>query len=110
VGVTLNLCHWLRAEGADSMERVMKLALPRLSLVTINGADRDAKEWIQPLDTGDFDISASCARWCLGYRGPVGLRATALRAAGSSLPSLLRSVKRGAPCGRWGSPGGYRST
>jgi len=41
------------------MERVLKLAMPRLSLVTINGADRNGRDWgqlIQPLDRGDFDI------------------------------------------------------
>ncbi len=78
VGVTFNLCHWLRTDGHDSMARVLKLAISRLSLVTINGADRDGKDWgklIQPLDRGDFDIGALLAELKrLGYRGPIGLQ------------------------------------
>jgi sugar phosphate isomerase/epimerase len=78
VGVTFNLCHWLRTDGPDSLARVLKLAMPRLSLVTINGADRNGKDWaqlIQPLDRGDFDIGALLAELKrLGYRGPVGLQ------------------------------------
>jgi sugar phosphate isomerase/epimerase len=78
VGVTFNLCHWLRTDGSDSMARVLKLAMPRLSLVTINGADRNGKDWgqlIQPLDRGDFDIGALLAELKrLGYRGPIGLQ------------------------------------
>jgi sugar phosphate isomerase/epimerase len=82
VGVTFNLCHWLRTDGPDSMERVLKLALPRLSLVTINGADRDGKDWvklIQPLDSGTFDVAAFLgALHGLGYRGPIGLQGYAV--------------------------------
>ena len=78
VGVTFNLCHWLRTDGPDSMDRVLKLAMPRLTLVTINGADRNGKDWgqlIQPLDRGDFDIGELLAALQrLGYRGPIGLQ------------------------------------
>ena len=78
VGVTFNLCHWLRTDGPDSMERVLRLAAPRLNMVTINGADREGKDWgrlIQPLDQGDFDVGALLGELKrLGYRGPVGLQ------------------------------------
>jgi sugar phosphate isomerase/epimerase len=78
VGVTFNLCHWLRTDGPESMNRVLRLALPKLSLVTINGADRIGKNWkqlIQPLDQGDFDVSALLRQLQnLGYRGPIGLQ------------------------------------
>ena len=78
VGVTFNLCHWLRTDGPDSMARVLQLAMPRLSLVTINGADRSGKDWaqlIQRLDRGDFDIGGLLAELKrLGYRGPIGLQ------------------------------------
>jgi len=78
VGVTFNLCHWLRADGPDSMARVLQLAMPRLSLVTINGADSNGRDWgqlIQPLDRGDFDIGALLVELRrLGYRGPIGLQ------------------------------------
>jgi sugar phosphate isomerase/epimerase len=76
VGVTLNLCHWLRAEPGASMVGTMKLVLPLLTMVTINGADRDGKQWIQPLDQGDFDVTAFVrALHELNYRGPIGLQA-----------------------------------
>jgi sugar phosphate isomerase/epimerase len=78
VGVTFNLCHWLRTDGPNTMESVLKLALPRLTLVTINGADREGKDWgslIQPLDQGDFNVAALLTELRrLGYRGPIGLQ------------------------------------
>jgi sugar phosphate isomerase/epimerase len=78
VSVTFNLCHWLRTDVPGSLDRVLRLAMPRLSLVTINGADRNGKDWaqlIQPLDCGDFDISKLLAELKrLGYRGPIGLQ------------------------------------
>ena len=52
--------------------------MPRLTLVTLNGADRDGRDWgqlIQPLDRGDFDIPALLSELRrLGYRGPIGLQ------------------------------------
>jgi sugar phosphate isomerase/epimerase len=98
VGVTFNLCHWLRTDGPDSMERTLKLALPRLSLVTINGADRDGKDWvrlIQPLDSGTFDVAAFLgALHGLGYRGPIGLQgyAVAINAKIEPGENLTRSM------------------
>lgn len=78
VGVTFNLCHWLRTEGPGSLEAVLRRALPRLNMVTINGADREGKDWgrlIQPLDQGDFDVAALVGELKrLGYRGPIGLQ------------------------------------
>ena len=79
VGVTFNLCHWLRTDGRrEALIPTLKLALPRLSLVTINGADWDAKDWkglIQPLDSGNFDQGALLSELrTLGYRGPIGLQ------------------------------------
>jgi sugar phosphate isomerase/epimerase len=74
-GVTFNLCHWLRVEGADHLDRTLEEAGPYLSVVTINGADRDGKEWIQPLDSGDFDVAMLLRKLRkLGYRGPIGLQ------------------------------------
>ena len=78
VGVTFNLCHWLRTDRPESLGRVLKLAFPRLSIVTINGADRDGKDWgqlIQPLDRGDFDLGTLLRELQkVGYRGPIGLQ------------------------------------
>ena len=78
VGVTFNLCHWLRTQAPDSLDRVLEEAAPFLSMVTINGADRDGKTWrdlIQPLDAGTYDVRLLLrALKRIGYRGPVGLQ------------------------------------
>jgi len=78
VDVTFNLCHWLKTDPPDSLDQTLRLALPRLSIVTINGADRDAKDWdklIQPLDSGNFDLTAFLRDLHrLGYKGPIGLQ------------------------------------
>ena len=82
VGVTFNLCHWLKVEGAERDPLpVLKAALPRLMFVTINGADNgDTKTlgWgrlIQPLGSGSYDVGAFMAKvWEAGYVGPVGFQ------------------------------------
>jgi sugar phosphate isomerase/epimerase len=78
VSVTFNLCHWLKTDGPDSIDRALKLAMPKLSLVTINGANREGNDWkqfIQPLDQGNFDIGALLRELkALEYRGPIGLQ------------------------------------
>lgn len=78
VGVTFNLCHWLKVDEPASMKRLMELALPHLFLVTINGADGDGETWdrlIQPLDSGSFDVYGFLKTLDqLGYDGPIGLQ------------------------------------
>lgn len=78
VSMTFNLCHWLRTDGAASMDRDLQLAKPHLSIVTIDGADKDGKDWpqlIQPLDQGTFDLRAFLrALQRMNYRGPIGLQ------------------------------------
>ncbi len=39
VGVTWNLCHWLKVEGGQGFLTTANLALPYLMRVTVNGAD-----------------------------------------------------------------------
>jgi sugar phosphate isomerase/epimerase len=40
LGVTFNLCHWLKVEGSERDPLpLIKEALPRLNFITINGAD-----------------------------------------------------------------------
>ncbi len=77
-GVTFNLCHWLRTDGGNGLAQTLKLAMPRLSLVTINGADRDTKDWIrliEPLDSGTYDVAGFLLElYRQGYRGPIGLQ------------------------------------
>lgn len=82
LGVTFNLCHWLKVEGAArDPEPVLRAALSRLDFVTVNGADTgDTKTmgWdrlIQPLGHGTFDLSGFVRMLGrVGYRGPVGFQ------------------------------------
>ena len=94
VGVTFNLCHWLKLDEPSSMKRLMELALPHLFLVTINGADADADDWdrlIQPLDRGSFDVYRFLKTLKdLGYTGPVGLQCYGV--PGDKYENLKRSM------------------
>jgi sugar phosphate isomerase/epimerase len=82
VGVTFNLCHWLRVEGSErDPAPVLRAALPRLQFVTINGADTGdtrALNWnqlIQPLDAGTYDVGGFVRLLReLNYRGPIGFQ------------------------------------
>ena len=82
LGVTFNLCHWLKVEGSerDSLQ-LIKEALPRLNFITINGADTGDTQklgWdklIQPLGRGSYDVGAFVAKTrAAGYRGPFGFQ------------------------------------
>lgn len=86
VGVTFNLCHYLKTDGDQGIDGALRKALPRLFLVSINGADRgDTRKmgWnrlIQTLDRGSFDVkSVLTTLRRLGYAGPVGLQCYAVR-------------------------------
>lgn len=80
VGVMFNVCHWLRVDKSRDYKPLLKLAMPRLWAVSINGADEfdDKPGWeryIQPLDKGSFDIAGFLRTLRdLGYPGPVGLQ------------------------------------
>jgi sugar phosphate isomerase/epimerase len=78
VGVTLNLCHWLRVSESRDAKAVIAKAMPHLSVVNINGADSDGKDWktlIQTLDRGNFDIRGFLEILRdAGYTGPVGFQ------------------------------------
>ena len=82
LGVTFNLCHWLKVEGSEPDPLpLIKDALPRLNFITINGADTGDTQnlgWdklIQPLGRGTYDVGSfvSKAR-AAGYRGPFGFQ------------------------------------
>jgi sugar phosphate isomerase/epimerase len=82
LGVTFNLCHWLKVEGSERDPLpLIKEALPRLNFITINGADAGDTQnlgWdklIQPLGRGTYDVGTfvSKAR-AAGYRGPFGFQ------------------------------------
>ncbi len=78
VGVTFNLCHFLRADREENLEAVLRKAAPHLYLVSINGADRGGKDWttlIQTLDRGTFDnVRLLKLLHSLGYTGPIGFQ------------------------------------
>jgi len=83
VGVTFNLCHWLSLDHGQNMEPLLRLAMPHLMLVTINGADSEGPGWdrlIQVLGRGDFDVYGFLKTLRkLGYTGPVGLQGYGLK-------------------------------
>jgi sugar phosphate isomerase/epimerase len=82
LGVTFNLCHWLKVEGSERDPLpLIKDALPRLNFITINGADTGDTQnlgWdklIQPLGRGTYDVGAFVAKArAAGYRGPFGFQ------------------------------------
>jgi len=82
LGVTFNLCHWLKVEGSERDPLpLIKDALPRLNFITINGADAGDTQnlgWdklIQPLGRGTYDVGAFVAKArAAGYRGPFGFQ------------------------------------
>lgn len=94
LGVTFNLCHWLKVEGQDLDARLRK-ALPYLTMITINGADEGGKDWrtlIQPLDSGTYDVSQVLAELAeLKWHGPVGLQHYGI--GGDARTNLQRSMK-----------------
>jgi len=77
LGVTFNLCHWLKVDGKD-LAASLAAAKPRLFCVTLNGADTGGASWkelIQPLDRGTYDV-APLLRLLrqMNYGGPIGLQ------------------------------------
>ena len=100
LGVTFNLCHWLKVEGSERDPLpLIKDALPRLNFITINGADvGDTQKlgWdklIQPLGRGTYDVGAfvSKAR-AAGYRGPFGFQGYGIK---MEPKELLRETMEG---------------
>jgi len=94
VGVTFNLCHWLRVDKEKNLRPLLKLAAPHLFLVTINGADSGGKDWktlIQTLDRGTYDVGkVLTALKKLGYTGPIGLQGYGI--GGDVYDNLKRSM------------------
>lgn len=97
VGVTFNLCHWLRVDDETNLRPLLQAAGPRLFVASINGADSNCKgcDWnrlIQTLDRGSFDVSSVLEILReIGFRGPIGLQAYGI--GGSAYENLQRSMK-----------------
>ena len=83
VGVTFNLCHELRSGFDPEFPQLLDKAIPRLYGVTINGADRQGRDWntlIQPLGSGDYDVTGLVRTIAkAGYRGPFGIQCYGLK-------------------------------
>jgi sugar phosphate isomerase/epimerase len=83
VGVTFNLCHELRSGFDPQFPQLLDKAMPRLYGVTINGADRQGRDWntlIQPLGRGDYDVTELVRTIAkAGYRGPFGIQCYGLK-------------------------------
>jgi len=83
VGVTFNLCHELRSGFDPEFSQLLDKAIPRLYGVTINGADRQGRDWntlIQPLGRGDYDVTGLVRTITqAGYRGPFGIQCFGLK-------------------------------
>lgn len=98
VGVTFNLCHWLKVEGSErDPAPVLRAALPRLMFITISGADTGETRtmgWdplIQPLDSGSYDLRGFVRTFrALGYTGPVGFQGYNIKAEPRDV--LARSI------------------
>jgi len=95
VGVTFNLCHWLKVDSEENMKPLINLAMPYLYLVTINGADSGGKDWsqlIQTLDRGSFDVFKFLkALKEPGYTGPIGFQGYGIK--GDAYDNLKRSME-----------------
>jgi len=98
LGVSFNLCHFLKADDPASLEALLRKAMPHLLLASINGADDGPTHqmgWdrlIQPLDRGSYDVfGVLLALRRLGYAGPIGLQCYAIK--GEPRDNLRRSMQ-----------------
>ncbi|MBI2478441.1 MAG: TIM barrel protein [Planctomycetia bacterium] len=85
VGVSFNLCHFLKQSDEQQLSAVLSEAMPYLRLVSINGADSGETTkmgWdrlIQTLDRGSYDVRKVLTLLNEGgYRGPIGLQCYAV--------------------------------
>ena len=94
VGITFNLCHWLRTEDEKNMRLLITSAMPHLFVVSINGADSGGKDWkqlIQTLDRGTFNIGRFLRTLKRsGYTGPIGFQGYGI--GGDAYDNLKRSM------------------
>jgi len=96
VGVSFNLCHWLKLEGDKDWRLFLGKHAERTFAVTLNGATTTARDWgeglVLPLDQGDFDTSELLVVLAdIGYRAQVGLMCYSI--PGDPRTRLSRSMK-----------------
>jgi sugar phosphate isomerase/epimerase len=108
LGVTFNLCHWLKVEGSQrDPAPLLKAAGSRLTFVTINGADTgdtQAMTWatlIRPLGEGSYDVGRFLQMLReSGYTGPIGFQGHSIKApARDVLAQTMAAWKRMQPIG-----------
>ncbi|MBP89723.1 MAG: hypothetical protein CMJ64_23960 [Planctomycetaceae bacterium] len=94
LGVMFNLCHFLKNEKAEDLERVLERAGTRLFAVSTCGANLGGRGWndlIKPLDQGNFPQSRLMrALKKLNFAGPVGLQCYGVR--GDNRTNLNNSI------------------
>jgi sugar phosphate isomerase/epimerase len=98
VGMSFNLCHFLKTDDGKNMEAILKESAPYLRLVSINGADSGntkAMGWdrlIRPLGEGSFDVRRVMMLLDkIGYTGPVGLQCYNVK--GDNRENLKKSIR-----------------
>jgi len=98
VGISFNVCHWLKVDGDIDYRMILKKSLPYLFVVTTNGAESgDTKKmgWdklIQTLDKGTFDNYKLLKYFKdIGYKGPIGLQGYSIK--GDPKQNLANSMK-----------------
>jgi sugar phosphate isomerase/epimerase len=78
VGVTFNLCHFLKVQPSDDLSAALLAAKPYLWSASICGADKDGKDWptlIRPLDEGTYDQASLLKKLQeIGFNGTIGLQ------------------------------------
>ena len=96
VGVTFNLCHFLKVEDEARLGDVLEAAKARLFVVSLNGAESgrpgaDWKELIQTLDRGTFDNRRLLRTLRqIGFAGPVGFQGYGI--GGDAADNLRRTI------------------
>ena len=94
VGLTINLCHELRAGNGPRLTQIVRATAEHLRLVSINGAEPVGENWsalIKPLGDGAFDVLDFLRDLkAVGYSGPVGLQCFAV--PGDQRDNLRRSL------------------
>ena len=95
LGVMFNLCHFLKSERAEDLEKVLDSAGNKLFAVSICGAEIDGKDWgelIQTLDQGSFRQERLFQQLeKMGFDGPLALQCYALK--GDKKENLRKSMK-----------------
>ena len=96
LGSVFNLCHFLKTDSEENLERVINLTLPKLFAVSISGADGGETKnmsWdrlIQPLGKGTFDAYRVVEMLAdKGFQGPIGIQCFNLK--GAPEPYLMQS-------------------